>query len=381
MCVSLPPPRPTAGTALVRTIRTPRARIMRDLPQIQRGNAVPRNVAGVAGFFGRTHELEVVCAALARAPREQRPSVVVVDGEPGVGKSRLIDEASRNVRVDRVAVSAYEPEMNLPFSLGHDLTRALARSSQAAEQILDPMLAPERGGPRPDWTSVFEAAHRAAGVPDSLLITIDDFQWSDERSTALLHYLVRGAQADGDPLALVVGGRRSTVVSALVTSLERLLGDGLTRVTLGPLDHDSTVALAIAVNPALDPRAAAAVADRSGGSPFWCELLSGTRNVDADVERIVADRLSTAGTDAAVLLETIAVLGRQAPVEDLIAIRGWPEARLTAARLELVTAGLGVEEGAAFRIVHDLVRAAVETDLADERRPDIHAREPAWLEH
>ena len=107
----------------------------------------------MAGFFGRTHELEVVRAALARAPREQRPSAVVVDGEPGVGKSRLIDEASRNA--DRVAVSAYEPEMNLPFSLGHDLIRALARSSQAAEQILDPMLAPERGGPR----------HARRGIP------------------------------------------------------------------------------------------------------------------------------------------------------------------------------------------------------------------------
>src|SRR6266571_7356956 len=95
----------------------------------------------MAGFFGRTHELEVVRAALARAPAEQRPSARVVDGEPGVGKSRLIEEASRNA--DRVAVSAYEPEMNLPFSLGHDLIRALARSSQAAEQILDPMRSEE----------------------------------------------------------------------------------------------------------------------------------------------------------------------------------------------------------------------------------------------
>src|SRR5439155_21294060 len=92
---------------------------------------------------GRPHELEVVAAALARAFRERRPTAVVVDGEPGVGKSRLIDEASRNFRGDRLAVSAYEPEMSLPFSLGHDLTRALARSSRAAEQILDPMLAPE----------------------------------------------------------------------------------------------------------------------------------------------------------------------------------------------------------------------------------------------
>src|SRR3989440_9755142 len=332
----------------------------------------------MAGFFGRTDELEVVRAALARAPGEQRPSVVVVDGEPGVGKSRLIDEASRNA--DRVAVSGYEPEMNLPFSLGHDLTRALARSSQAAEQILEPMLAPEPGGPRPDWMSVFEAAHRAAGVRDSLLVTIDDFQWSDERSTALVHYLVRGAQADGDPLALVVGGRRSIAVSALATSLERLLGDRLTRVTLGPLDHHSAVGLARAVNPALDPRAAEAVADRSGGWPFWCELLAEARDVDADVARIVADRLSAAGTDAAVLFETIALLGRQAPVEDLIAIRGWPEDRLTAARAELMATGLVVEERGALRIVHDLVRAAVDAQIPDERRRDIHARVASWLE-
>jgi DNA-binding CsgD family transcriptional regulator len=332
----------------------------------------------MAEFFGRAHELEVVRAALARAPGEQGVSAVVVDGEPGVGKSRLIDELSGNA--DRVAVSAYEPEMHLPFSLGHDLTRALARSSRAAGQVLDPVLAPQPGGPRPDWTSVFEAAHRAAGVRDSLLITIDDFQWSDERSTALVHYLVRGALADGDRLALVVGGRRSIAVSALVTSLERLLGDRLTRVTLGPLDQHSTVELARAVNPGLDPRAAAAVADRSGGSPFWCELLAGTRSVDADVARIVGDRLSAAGADTVALFETIAVLGRQVPVEDLLAIRGWPQDRLTAARAELTATGLVVEAGGTLRVVHDLVRAAVDAGLPDERRRDIHARVASWLE-
>src|SRR5205814_8600212 len=86
------------------------------------------------------------------------------------------------------------------------------------------------------------------------------------------------------------------------------------------------------------------------------------------------------GSVAAELRDTIAVRGRQEPVEDLIAILGWPEDRLTAARAELVTAGLGVEEGTSFRIVHDLVRAAVETQLTDERRRDIHARVASWLE-
>src|SRR6266545_8149069 len=298
MSVSLPPPQPIAGTRVGEYDgREADGSYHEGPPSDPARRRRTGTVAVMAGFFGRTHELAVVGAALAQTPDEQRPIAVIVDGEPGVGKSRLIDEASRNA--DRIAVSAYEPEMNLPFSLGHDLTRALARSSPAAAQILDPVLAPEPGGPRHDWTSVFEAAHRAAGVRDSLLITIDDFQWSDERSTALVHYLVRGAEADGDPLALVVGGRRSIAVSALVTSLERLLGDRLTRVTLGPLDHHSTVELARAVNPALDPRAAAAVADRSGGSPFWCQFLAEARDVDADVARIVADRLSAAGTDTA----------------------------------------------------------------------------------
>ena len=361
------------------TIEKPSVRIMRELPRIGRERPAG-NVAAMVEFFGRTHELDAIHASLARARRERLPTAVVVDGEPGVGKSRLIEEASRSFPADRVAVSAYEPEMSLPFSLGHDLTRALARSSPAAGHILYPVLTPEPGGPQPDWSSVFEAAHRAAGVRESLLISIDDFQWSDERSTALIHYLVRGAQGDGDPLALVVAGRRSIALGALVSSLERLLGDGLTRVPLGPLDHRSTVSLARTVNPALDPQAAAAAADRSGGSPFWCEFLARARDIDADVARIVADRLSAVGPDAVVLLETIAVLGRQAPVEALLAIRGWPEDRLAAARMELLATGLAVEDGAAFRTVHDLVRSAVETQLPDERRRDIYARVASWLE-
>jgi DNA-binding CsgD family transcriptional regulator len=74
------------------------------------------------------------------------------------------------------------------------------------------------------------------------------------------------------------------------------------------------------------------------------------------------------------------LLGRQAPIEDLIAIRGWPEDRVAAARAELMATGLVVEEGGALRIVHDLVRAAVDAQLPDERRRDTYARVASWLE-
>ena len=76
----------------------PPVRIMRELPRIRllRGT---RSVAGMAEFLGRPHELELVRGALARARTERRPTAVVVDGEPGVGKSRLIEEASKSARV------------------------------------------------------------------------------------------------------------------------------------------------------------------------------------------------------------------------------------------------------------------------------------------
>src|SRR5213082_2869057 len=96
--------------------------------------------------------------------------------------------------------------MSLALSLGHDLARLLARTSTAAAQSTYSILVPDPGGPRPDWSSVFEAAHRAAGLRDSLLITIDVFQWSDERSTALIHYLVRG------PRPTVIRSRSSWAV-------------------------------------------------------------------------------------------------------------------------------------------------------------------------
>ena len=153
------------------------------------------------------------------------------------------------------------------------------------------------------------------------------------------------------PRPTVIRWRSSLAVGGLLpwrarhilgATARRWLDTGDARTTGSSLDGGARRA----ANPELDPRAAAAVADRSGGSPFWCELLAGAQNVDADVARIVADRLPTAGTDAAVLMDTIAVLGRQAPVEDLIAIRGWPEDRLTAARVELTARGLVVEEEA-----------------------------------
>src|SRR5207248_10104299 len=131
------------------------APIMRELPRIRLERDTRSVGAWPSSSGARTTSNSFAELWLGRAA--SGPTAVVVDGEPGVGKSRLIDEASRNVRADRVAVSAYEPEMSLPFSLGHDLTRALARSSRAAGQILDPMLAPQPGGPRPDWSSVFEA--------------------------------------------------------------------------------------------------------------------------------------------------------------------------------------------------------------------------------
>ena len=331
-------------------------------------------------FFGRTEELGGLRSACARARRQRRVTAVVVEGHPGVGKSRLLAEALRHSPLSsQVAMAAYEPERGVPFALGQELVRTLAASSARARECLAPFLAPSPGGGVLGGAGLFEATHRTLSLSEPLLLAVDDLQWADERSTALLHYLVRGAEAEGEGLAVILAGRSSRALRTMVVGLERLLGDRLVRIPVGPLDHEAAVALAHAVNPSLDRPTAESVAARSQGSPFWCELLAGAGGTDADVVRVVAGRLAALGVDAVAALAAVTVLARPVQPGELAGILGWSEARLREAVGELADNGLVAPEGAGVRVAHDLVRAAVERRIPPADLRSAHRLVAAWL--
>jgi DNA-binding CsgD family transcriptional regulator len=326
-------------------------------------------------------ELDAVQAGCRRVVRNRSVVVVVLEGDPGTGKTRLLAEALPRIPIDlRVAVAGHEPERGLPLAVGRDLIRALARSSGRAQECLDPFIAPANVGQATEWSGFFEAVHRAVSLSGPLAIVVDDVQWADPDSIALLHYLVRGADADGAPLAVVLSGRPSPTLSALCASLERLLADRLIHLQLGPLDGDAALALVRSVNPLLGQDAAEQAVRRSAGSPFWCELLAIGGAEKTDVSQLVSDRLRGVSAHASAVLGTVVLLGRPVHVREITDIQGWHQDRVLDALAELAATGLVVEDGASVRAAHDLVRSAVGSQIPDADRRNTHGLIASWLE-
>ncbi|HVL90729.1 MAG TPA: AAA family ATPase [Actinomycetota bacterium] len=331
-------------------------------------------------FVGRDHETATLERAVRGAVRQGRPHVVVLEGDPGSGKTRLLAETlPAGIVANRVGIAAFEPERDLPLATGRSLLRSLA-VAEPGLQPLDSFLDVRPGEGSSEWAGIFEAAHRAASSLQPLLLSIDDVQWADGASIALLHYLVRGAEADRDPLILVVAGRPSPAVTELSVALERLLGERHRRVVVGPLEHDAAIALVRAANPALDAAAAGQIAGRAGGSPFWCRALARASDGKADIAAYVGSRLRGLTTDAAAAVTIPVLLGRPVPARDLAGILRWPDDRVRAAIEPAAARGLLVEAGTAVRPAHDLIRSAIDASLDDADRLAAHRLIATWLD-
>src|SRR5207247_4716021 len=156
---------------------------------------------------------------------------------------------------------------------------------------------------------VFEAAHRALSVvgPPALVL-VDDLQWVDDLSLALLNYLVRAAAASRDSLVLISGARPSRNATSFAGSLAQTLpAECLRRLDLGPLTSDEALQLAKALAPNIGDDATRALAEKSGGSPFWLDALARSGGAGVDTGRLVTARLRGASADAGALLAALAL--------------------------------------------------------------------------
>src|SRR5438105_2523480 len=277
----------------------------------------------MSAFVGRAEELavldEVSCAVNAG-----EVAAAVVVGDAGCGKSRLLTETADRCALARVfRIIGYEPERQVPLAAASDFLRALVDTP--AGRRLGVLLfdtARERSVLEP--IRVFEAAHQALRTIAPALVLVDDVQWVDELSVALCHYLIRAAEATGEPLALVAAGRPSPNEASLSASLEQVLPpERLTRVELGPLTSGEALELTMALAPALGDDEARHLAELARGSPFWIEALVRSGGVAADAGRLVTARLRGASVDAGTLVALLAVAGRPLAIGDAAALNGW----------------------------------------------------------
>lgn len=194
-------------------------------------------------FVGRRAELDSVIALLTGTAEVGGVAVVIVDGLPGSGKSRLLAEVADKAAVQHLfqghtfEVRGHEPERRIPLAAASETLRRLAETSPAGGAVHRLLYDPARAS-HLNLVGIFEATHQAVREHVPVLVKVDDLQWMDGQSQALCHYLVRAACADFDPLAVLVAVRAGQDAS-LAESLAALVPEShLLRISLGSLSQD-----------------------------------------------------------------------------------------------------------------------------------------------
>jgi DNA-binding CsgD family transcriptional regulator len=331
-------------------------------------------------FVGRRREVGTLTGLVRRALQERSASAGLVSGVPGSGKTRLLDEAVRQVAARRVIrLVGFQPMQQVPLGAVADLLHVLARvpvAGAALERLVFGNVDEEAIDP----LRIFEAAHRAFAASGPLLLAIDDLQWVDERSVALVHYLLRSAHSARQPFVVIAVARPSPVSAAFRAGLEADLdADRSAIVDLEPLPLVDGVSLVRSIDASVDETTAIDLWRRAAGSPFWLEALARTR-ARADPAGLIRQRLLELSPDGGALQAALAIAARPLTESDLVQLLAWDVARVRGAADELIARGLALDVAGALRPAHDLIREATAAGLpaATERR--LHARLADWIE-
>ncbi|HEU0235519.1 MAG TPA: AAA family ATPase [Candidatus Limnocylindrales bacterium] len=331
-------------------------------------------------FVGRRRELDALQGLIAGARSRHAAGAALISGEPGSGKSRLLAEAlDRTHGAPIVRIVGFEPSQPVPLAASGEFLRRLTAVPEHGRR-LESLVFGDAGTATRDPLRVFEAAHRALRASGPMLVAIDDLQWVDDRSQALVGYLLRAAAAARGEFVVLAAARpavASTAFRALVEA--ELPADRRVVIELGPLDRADGVALARSIDRRLDDDAATAVWRRAQGSPFWLEALAG-RESEEDAATLIEDRLRGLTGDAGALAALLAVAARPFIADDLAEVEGWEPGRTSHAARELVTRGLAVEASGTVRLSHDLIRDALDRALPSAARKRLHASLSRWME-
>ena len=350
-------------------------------------------------LVGRDEELALLDTLLDAA----EPACLAVEGEPGIGKSRLLAElrgrAEERGRIV-LAGAAAEFERDLPYGVWVEALDAFVASRELEDQELLSDLAgalPSIGGFRPAAGDERHRVHRAMrrllavlAQDAPLVLVLDDLHWSDEASIEMLGAFVRRGLAPGVLLAL--GYRTGRAPRGLRVTLR---APSVTLLELGTLDEAECRALA---GDQLPAGRHAVVFRESGGNPFYALQLARAAHAperSASADRMASDSGVPRTVAAALLDEFDALSGAGRRLLDAGAIAGdpfEPELAYEIGELEPDTGMTALDELLNTRLLHattvprrfafrhPLVRRAVYESVPGGWRLAAHGRAAAALE-
>jgi predicted ATPase/DNA-binding SARP family transcriptional activator len=343
----------------------------------------PVRGAVVPALFGREREYELIERAMSG---ESAPLLVFV-GEPGIGKSRLLDELANATRDTSGVVlggRAFEAEMVRAYGPWLDAFAGLddAHLPPSSRADLAPLLPAFRGDDHPtqDRSGLFAACVRLIeklAESQRVSIVLDDLQWFDEASVALLSYVVRSLGSRRVVIACAARpGELSENASAL-SLVRRLVAEGRAlHASVGPLSQTAIGELARSVAPNVD---AERVARDSSGNPLFALELTraferGDDRASDSVVGLIHERISRFDEPTKELLAWAAALGHRFDLGLLERVTGVPPLELGTRIAELERHGIvrASDDGNAYDFVHDLVRNGAYRQLSEPRRRGVH---------
>src|SRR5277367_1324003 len=374
---------------------------------------LPSVLIGTGPFVGRGSELEKLLSAWQTSLGGSACAALIA-GEPGVGKTRLAGEWSRQAyeqgavvlygRCDEDLGAPYQPFAEALRSLVPCVGTSRLRGLRGVEALLPlvpgltdvvpDLAAPTSADPDTERYALFDAVVAvfeiaSAGAP--LVLVLDDLHWAAKPTLLLLRHLLRF----GDHTRMQIVGTyrntdldRSHPLAAMLADLHRDADSGTAnRINLSGLDDDDVTAY-VAEAGYDDEELAHALASVTGGNPFF--LIEALRHVDESggvwdqstlpqgVREAVSRRLSRLPMETNKALAAAAVVGSRFAVELVERVVGYD---LIDAFDEACQAGIVIEEpGGRYRFNHAIVRQSLLAELPSMRRMRLHQRIATTLE-
>jgi hypothetical protein len=359
-------------------------------------------------IFGRQREIEQLQAGLVQALAGRGRFFTVV-GEPGIGKTRLLDELTETANQRGMLVlwgrswesggaPAYWPWIavleGLVRSLDDVSLRECLGPGAAALATLLPDLDARLGRPATAtppsadearfrlWRAVAGLVRRAA-IGQGLLLAFEDLHAADESSLALLHFLAR--EVRGQRLLLLASYRDAEAYyePAVGELLGRIAREGST-LALGRLPKEASLALLEHRAGPLDAQLSARICERAQGNPLFLEEMSrlvdhessgslDSQPIPLGVRELIRQRLDRLQGEARALLDLAAVIGDEIDPRLLAAASGQSHAIVVERLAEASRAALLHGQAPRIRFAHALLREALYQGLEPNLRQRLHA--------
>ena len=343
-------------------------------------------------FVGRSAELARFERAIGDA-RMGLPSVVLVSGDAGIGKTSIVSESASRADVDLyLGRSTHIGGDVIPLAPLTDLLRQVRRAApdllteSPDLAALHRWLAPGAVGPESPgapqgglFVAVLELIARLA-VDDAVLVGFEDLHWADAATWELFDYLARNLL---DERVVLVGTFRANEVAAHAAQRRRLAElsrlPSAQRVELEGLSREEVATRIAGLTGKPAPHALVdQVVARGQGNPFFTRELVAAHLAGQAIPVVLSDVISAeiAGLDdrGRQVLEAIGTIGRETSHELLAAVAELTDPEIETAVRTVIDARLLVVENDAYRFRHPLVGEVVYADLLPPQRTRLHRR-------